>query len=185
MINSNIVDILKEKGVIFEEGLNVQEIDAIQRLYQIKFPPDLKELLMRALPVSDKFVNWRDLSQENINTINEKLNWPIDGIIYDIENNEFWYSSWGHRPDNLLEATMICRVEMEKVPRLIPIYAHRYLPSEPEEIGNPIFSINQTDIIYYGEDLLSYLLIEFKIKEVEDMNYKSIKKIRFWSDLQS
>lgn len=179
-----IIDILKRKGIIFESGLNLQEINMIENLYEINFPPDLKEFLSIALPISNEFVNWRDMSEDNVRNIKDILNWPLDGMIFDIENNQFWYSGWGIRPNDLEDAIELCKNEMKNVPKLIPICLHRYMPSEPQEIGNPIFSIYQTDIIYYGEDLLSYLQLEFDIKKYDDMDFDSIKDIRFWSDLQ-
>lgn len=181
----SIIETLKGKGILFEKGLSLQEINKIEGLYEINFPPDLKEFLCIALPVSNKFINWRDMSEGNIRSIKDKLSWPLEGMIFDIENNEFWYSGWGSKPNDLEEAIEICKNEFKKIPKLIPIYSHRYIPSEPQEVGNPIFSVYQTDIIYYGEDLLAYLQIEFDIKKYEDMDFESIKDIRFWSDLQS
>jgi hypothetical protein len=46
-------------------------------------------------------------------------------------------------------------------PTLIPIYAHRYLPAQPVLAGNPVFSVYQTDIMHYGNDLASYFAHEF------------------------
>jgi hypothetical protein len=184
MSYTSIIDLLKIKGIIFEDGLDLQEVNNIENIYEIKFPPDLKEFLSIALPVSNNFINWRDTSEENIKKISNRLNWPVEGMIFDIENNNFWYSAWGNKPNDLEEAIKICKNEMKKVPRLIPICSHRYIPSEPNEAGNPIFSVYQTDIIYYGEDLISYLQLEFDMKRYEDMDFESIKKIRFWIDLQ-
>ncbi|WP_440952204.1 hypothetical protein [Methanococcoides sp. FTZ1] len=104
-------------------------------------------------------------------------------MIFDIEHNNFWYEDWGTKPTNLLEAIELCRKEMEKVPKLIPIYSHRYISSEPEEKGNPVFSVYQTDIIYYGEDLLSYLMIEFNMKRHKEIDHTKIRNIRFWSEI--
>ncbi|MDP4119049.1 MAG: SMI1/KNR4 family protein [Bacillota bacterium] len=177
------VDSLKYKGISFESGLSLQEIDSVESLYDIKFPPDLKEFLCIALPITNNFVNWRDMSEGNIRSIKDRLIWPLEGMIFDIEHNEFWYSGWGIKPNDLKEAINVCKNEMTKVPKLIPIYSHRYIPSQPQEAGNPIFSVYQTDIIYYGEDLLSYLQIEFDIKKYSDIKFDSIKHIRFWSEL--
>lgn len=77
----------------------------------------------------------------------------------------------------------ICKNEMTKVPKLIPIYSHRYIPSEPQEAGNPVFSVHQTDIIYYGENLLSYLQVEFNAKKYSDIKSDSIRHINIWSEL--
>lgn len=45
-------------------------------------------------------------------------------------------------------------------PRLIPIYAHRFTPAAPSPSESPVFSVWQTDIIYYGANLLEYLTNE-------------------------
>ncbi|MCP4084980.1 MAG: hypothetical protein GY745_08005 [Actinomycetia bacterium] len=46
---------------------------------------------------------------------------------------------------------------MATAPMLIPVYAHRYLPSEPCRSGNPVLSVMQTDVIYYGQNLVEYV----------------------------
>jgi hypothetical protein len=47
------------------------------------------------------------------------------------------------------------------VPRLVPVFSHRYLPAEPHLSGNPVLSVYQTDIIYYGSNLKRYIAHEF------------------------
>ncbi len=180
-----IINKLKSKGILFESGLSEHEIENIESFYNIVIPPDLNEFLSIAHPVSNNFINWRDMNENNVNIIRDRLNWPLEGMIFDIENNSFWYKQWGPKPDNIEEAIKICKKELEKVPKLIPICSHRYIPSEPSEVGNPVFSVYQTDIIYYGENLTSYLEIEFNLKKHEDINFGSIKDIRFWSELVS
>ncbi|HEY6270031.1 MAG TPA: hypothetical protein VIX11_17150 [Candidatus Acidoferrum sp.] len=67
---------------------------------------------------------------------------------------------------------------------MIPIFSHRFLPAEPATAGNPILSVYQTDIIYYGTDLASYFANEFKfpIASWHD-GENSPRRIRFWSDI--
>ncbi len=66
-------------------------------------------------------------------------------------------------------------------PTLIPLIGHRFLPSEPNEAGNPVFSVYQTDIIYYGANLEHYFNNEFRgWSASEDGAYRQIP---FWSDL--
>jgi hypothetical protein len=53
----------------------------------------------------------------------------------------------------------------------------------PNESGNPIFSIYQLDIIYYGTNLEHYFANEFRYTKsgsYELENYPE-KKIEFWS----
>jgi hypothetical protein len=39
----------------------------------------------------------------------------------------------------------------------------RYIPAEPNESRNPVFSVHQTDIIHYGNDLADYFQREFQV----------------------
>jgi hypothetical protein len=54
--------------------------------------------------------------------------------------------------------------KLREYPRLMPIYGHRYIPCLPHEAGNPIFSVYQTDIIFYGFGLANYFQNEFQIE---------------------
>ena len=73
--------------------------------------------------------------------------------------------------------------EYEKAPNIIPIYGHRYIPYVKGCSDVPVFSIRGCDIIYYGENLISYLEIEFGIKDFDDLDYDKCKHIDFWSDI--
>lgn len=174
---------LKEKGVVFTNGMMENEIIEIEELYNVKFPPDLKEFFKFALPISEGFLNWNDKSKININRINNRFLEPLEGIIFDIEHNEFWMQGWGEKPSDIREAVKLATMYFNNAPKLIPIWYHRYIPSTPSEYGNPIMSVHQTDIIYYGENLLSYLLVEFGFKKREDIDFDNIKEIPFWSEI--
>jgi len=171
---------LEQAGVIFDSGLTETEVFAAETLYNFKFPPDLKEFLMFALPTSKGWINWRDLQNP---IIKEMFDWVYEGIYFDIEHNVFWLDEWGAKPSNLEEALSIAKEKIDEAPKLIPIFGHRYIPAFPNEINNPVFSVYQTDIIYYGSNLWNYLENEFyyyfqkpsyRIKE-------PIKRIEFWS----
>lgn len=75
------------------------------------------------------------------------------------------------------------RRNVAKEPLLIPLYRHRYLPAEPHAAGNPVLSVYQTDIIYYGSDLRSWLASEFGGLPHADAIAAPIRRIRFWSDV--
>ena len=155
-----IFDSLKQRGVLFASGLTDSEIAAIQQQFGFQFPPDLREFLQYSLPISNSFLNWRSDKPEDIL---KRINWPTEGICFDITNNIFWLKQWGSRPEKLDEALDIARRQVRKAPKLIPIFSHRYIPETPCIAGNPVFSVHQSDIIHYGYDLPSYLANEFKI----------------------
>ena len=50
--------------------------------------------------------------------------------------------------------------------------------------GNPVFSIYQADIIYYGFDLTDYYFHEFGFELLKSFNAThEPRKIAFWSEL--
>jgi len=103
--------------------------------------------------------------------------------LFDVENNNFWLKSWGEKPSGLEDKLLIAKKQMEAVPKLIPIMGHRYIPSEPNETGNPIYSVYQMDIIIYGENLWEYFELEFRKKQYSDIEFYLIKEVLFWHDI--
>jgi hypothetical protein len=69
------------------------------------------------------------------------------------------------------------------VPPLIPVFSHRFLPAEPSTEGNPVLSVYQTDIIYYGMNWGSYFASEFEFPPDQAIETDSPRRIRFWSDI--
>lgn len=159
---TGIVASLSQRGIKFEQGLSDQEIDSIQRSFKLTFPADLRAFLQTALPTGSRFPDWRNGERSDLKAL---LRWPVDGICFDVEYNDLWFSElFGDKPSSLQEAVAIVRRKVAEAPQLIPICGHRFIPSEPHLSGNPVFSVYQTDIIYYGSDLADYLSNEFKIE---------------------
>jgi hypothetical protein len=176
---AKLVDLLRQRGVVLEDGLTDAEVSKVESTFAFRFPPDLRDLLQNALPTSPKFPNWRSESEESLRG---RLDWPADGICFDIEHNGSWWEEWGPEPDDLSAAFEIARQHIAEAPTLIPIFSHRYIPDEPYAAGNPVFSVYQTDIIYYGVDLANYFANEFSSpREYELPNLDSVRRIRFWS----
>jgi hypothetical protein len=67
---------------------------------------------------------------------------------------------------------------------MVPVYAHRYLPAGRGTHGHPVLSIWQTDIIYYGTDLLDYVRQEFGGPRTDrtDKNWNPQATVPFWRD---
>lgn len=176
------VDCLRKAGVEFAAGLSELEFRQAEEAYEFVFPSDLREFLMFAFPVSRRWPNWRDTESSEIHDI---LNGPYDGICFDIEYNRFWPNGWGIRPEDVEEAFAIAKQHISAAPKLIPIYGHRYLPDRPREPGNPVFSVVQTDIIYYGSDLTEYFENEFyaQFRKAGYHINEPTRRIEFWSDI--
>ena len=64
----------------------------------------------------------------------------------------------------------------------MPVFGHRMIPDRPHLPGNPVFSVHQTDIIYYGCDLRDYFLHEFLCVNLGwwPMFASAIRPIEFW-----
>ncbi len=183
-----IIRKLKEKKVEFEHGLSDKEVEQVESQFGLQFPPDLRDFLQTELPVSENFINWRLglKSKSEAIYIRERIDWPFSGMVFDIEHNVFWMEEWGEKSNDINKNIMVAEIYYETYPKMIPIYSHRYIPSKPNEAGNPVFSIYQTDIIYYGYDLAHYLAHEFRFELSEKfLKIDEPKYIEFWGDIQS
>ena len=170
----SVIEQMKQAGVHFSVGLTDEEISKIEEIYKISFPQSLRAFYSIALPVcTDKrdFPKWNDFSQENIDFIREQMNLPYQWLKRDIENG-FWLPMWGKRSiDELLK----------NAPKLIPIYAHRYMPSI--NISNPpVLSTVGRDTIWYGFSLQDYLAREFCNERPLEEPFK-VAYVPLWSDI--
>ena len=172
------IELLHEAGVTLEAGLSDDELAGVESVFGFSFSPDHRELLATTLPTGDRWVNWRSDPAESIGS---RVAWPIDGVIFDVRHNAFWPQSWGPRPPDPEQAEIVARRMMAIVPLLAPLYGHRFMPASPAPAGSPVFSVYQTDVIYYGNDLADYFARELKVGEPA-ANRPAIR-IAFWSDL--
>ena len=85
---------------------------------------------------------------------------------------------WG-KPAAPDEQAEVVRAVVKVAPALIPLIAHRYIPEEPHESGNPIFSVMQSDVIYYGANLTEYFANEFGGTN----RIGAVRRIPFWSEM--
>lgn len=160
---------------IWAKGYTAAELDQAQAKYSLSFPPDLVALLRERRPAQGH--DWRT----DETAIRAALSWPLEGLLFDVENNGLWWPEWGERPDTAQARAQVLTEVVGAAPKLIPLLSHRYLPSEPREAGNPVLSIYQSDAIYYGADLEDYFEREFGNRRRPWP--AQVKPIRFWSDL--
>ena len=164
-----------------QEGLSQNEITHIEKLYNIFFPMELRKVLEQVLPVSEGFYNWRDFSKKNIQYIMNTIARPKKDF-FNNASEVYWNDEWGEEPKDNKEIEKVVRTKLANAPKLIPIYAHRYIPML-EGGTNPIFSIHGLDVICYGKNIDDYFQIEFGEKKQESIEYCKIKKIPFWSEV--
>lgn len=162
-------------GRTWASGYTQGELDEAQEKYDLLFPPDLVALFRERRPVLG--YDWRSDDKE----IRQMLSWPLEGLLFDVESNGLWWPEWGERPIEAKDRETVLGEVLAKAPALIPLISHRYLPTEPHEAGNPVFSIHQSDVIYYGADLADYF--ERELGDNRLPLRTPIKRIRFWSEL--
>jgi len=104
--------------------------------------------------------------------------------MFDVANNSFWHDSWGERPDEHRLALEVARRHLAEVPKLVPIYGHRFLPAGRGSHGHLVMSVWQTDIICYGADLVDYIEREFGQVQADgsDAPRSARATVEFWRD---
>jgi hypothetical protein len=179
---ANLVTEISNTGVPFDTGLTDAEVSSAEARYGFRFPPDLRAFLQAGLPRGTRFPDWRSGDEA---VLRDWLDLPRQGLHFDIEHKQFWLDEWGPRPPSSEESRRVVTGLVETAPRLIPVFAHRMMPAEPNLPGNPVLSVHQTDIIVYGVDLRDYLIHEFLARDgigvwpIPD----DIRRIPFWDSM--
>ncbi|MFK3679170.1 hypothetical protein ACI2IP_15705 [Microbacterium sp. NPDC090218] len=155
---ADCIAVLNAHNVSLDPGLSPAEIIEIERRYGFEFSPDHRQFLETALPTGDRWPDWRN---DSVESIQGRLDWPLDGVLFDVQHNSFWPSTWPSKPDVIEEQRRIATERVRSWPTLVPIYSHRYMPAAPARAGAPVFSVWQTDVIFYGDNLLDYFHREF------------------------
>lgn len=163
--------------VELDAALTDAEVERTERLFSFRFPPDLRAFLQTALPRSPHFPDWRS---GDVARLRHWLDAPRRGILFDVENNDYWHPDWAARPCMAEAALSVAAAGIQAAPRMIPVFGHRMMPAEPYRSGNPVFSIHQTDIVCYGFDLADSLRREFSLAGREAWP-DAIQPIPFWS----
>jgi hypothetical protein len=156
-------------------GYSAAELERASSRFGLSFPPDLTELLLDRRPVGG--TDWNDEQ-----AVRAQLAWPFEGLLFDVEQSGLWWPEWGERPNRAAERAEVLRGVVHRAPTLIPILGHRYIPASPNEAGNPVFSVYQSDIIHYGADLHDYLGREENGWDAEPWPRK-VREIEFWSEM--
>lgn len=158
--------------------MSERELDEVEAGWGFQFALEHRTLLSVGLPTGDsKWPDWRDGEAEDLT---ERLAWPMDGVLFDVERNGVWHPAWEPRPTGTEDALDAARTYLAQVPVMVPVHGHRYLPAGPSRTGMPVLSMYQTDIIYYGTDLVDYFHREFggAVEVPENHRYAEVP---FWS----
>jgi hypothetical protein len=159
-------------------GLTDAELNDVEQQFGFRFAADHRVFLRAGVPIGDRWPDWRC---GNPDQLRKRLDWPVDGVLYDVEHNALWLPDWGPRPRVLSNALAAARRHLASVPQLVPVCGHRYLPATPGESGYPVLSVYQTDIVPYGWDLRGYLRHEFGGEPLGEPPAEGVREVGFWS----
>jgi hypothetical protein len=161
-------------------GLSSAELAAVEREFAFSFADDHRAFLAAGLPYGRGWPDWRDGDRTELR---ERLAWPVEGVLFDVVENDFWYGAWGPRPDDAEAALAVARGRLVTAPRMVPVYSHRYLPAGHGTYGHPVLSVYQTDVICYGANLVEFLHEEFGLGERAVIPPAPRPTVDFWSRL--
>jgi hypothetical protein len=158
---------------VWTDGYSLGELEAAQERYGLRFPSDLLGLLLDRRPVDGW--DWRS----DDDGIRRAIQHPLKGLLFDLEHNGLWWPEWGERPSSADARAEVLTSAVNAAPRLVPLIGHRYISEKPNEAGNPVFSVMQSDVIYYGANLAEYLANEFE----GTYSVGPTRHIPFWSEM--
>lgn len=168
--------------VDIQPGLTDAEFATIEQRFGFEFASDHRAFLAAGLPVwtvgdddpgmaSWGWPNWRD---GDPGTLQRQVDHPT-AVVLDAVEEGYWPTEWRKRPAAPEQAMAKARARLLEVPRMVPVYAHRYLPSGRGTSGHPVLSIHSVhDTIVYGLDLADYVDHEFRVADVT---------VPFWRDV--
>lgn len=163
-----------------DKGLSRDELNEVEHTFGFRFNPDHRAVLSAGLPLGGRWPDWRDINGPDLR---RRLAEPVQGVLFDVSENGFWWPEWGDRPPDTVAALAKARSALREAPALVPIFGHRYTPALPQS-GLPVLSVVQTDVMVYGRDLADYLTREFGQGDTDPpVIAGQVREVPFWSDL--
>ncbi|MGE2835549.1 hypothetical protein [Mycobacterium sp. SMC-4] len=166
--------------VTIDPGLRDHEFHRLATEFGVEFADDHRAFLAAGLPVGPSWPDWRG---EGRRSLGKRMQMPAEGVLYAVEWQQFWPEGWGRQPARMKDALRSARYHLARVPQLIPVCSHHYLPAGRGSFGHPVLSVVQIDVGVRGADLLDYIEAEFGASERRAA--ATPPSVSFWSELVS
>lgn len=188
-VESVVASLRARTDLCCEDGLSAVELTRAEQRFGVRFPRLWRTVLgivhpvalpvpprgldgvLRWMPVPD----WRGRDPEATAGLVEA---PVQGVLFDVEENGFWWPAWGARPRQRARRMAVARERLGRVPRLVPLWSHLYVSSDD---GSPVLSIVQTDLCSPADSLVGLL----RGHDRADVDAAELRghRVEFWSDL--
>lgn len=155
-------------------GLSDDEVAHIESSFGFTFADDHRDFLTTGVPTGEGWPNWRIAGR----ALDRQLRLPVDGILFAVEWQQFWDDGWGKRPARMKDALRSALYQLARVPRLVPVHSHHFLPAGRGASGHPVLSIFQADIRVVAADLADYVARLSAPSEPAT----AVPTVGFWSD---
>ncbi|UXA20674.1 hypothetical protein KXD98_08735 [Mycobacterium sp. SMC-4] len=165
-------------SIRIEPGLSDDEIACAEVELGFSFAEDHRALLASGLPVGTGWPNWR--TPDGRRSALRHLRSPVEGILFAVEWTSFWDDRWGRRPAQMKHALRSAAYHLARVPQMVPVHAHCYLPAGHGSSGHPVLSIYQAAISIAGAELRDY--VECGILGATPAPEPAVSTVDFWSD---
>lgn len=155
-------------------------VSEVEEYFGHKLPEDVIWLASNIRDIDGHILRWT----KGVSEIKAFENWVFQGIEFDVRNGK-WPKAWGEMPDAMENRLSRLNELSASWPKLIPLTNHRALPVDPPETNNPVFSIMQTDIIYYGCSLSDWFKLDHAGTRSDYVSHHTgepIRRIPAWSD---
>ncbi|KAA2217671.1 hypothetical protein [Chryseobacterium sediminis] len=159
------------------QGLSEEQIDQVEKKYQVSFTSEHKAFL-KILHAIDKkeiveyedegeliteecifFYNWLENEKEII----AQTKYFYKGIWNDVTSvNHVWLKSWGIKPKSIEKKKQIFDEWFSKLPQLLPVRDSAYIVSNENLKWNPVIGGSGSGVVILGWDFRTYLLYELR-----------------------
>ena len=159
-------------------GLTDAEFTRVESDFGFEFVDDHRAFLAVGLPQGDSWPDWRSGTRRLLRSVTQL---PVDGVLFAVEWNDYWDDRWERRPARMKDALRTARYRLERVPRMVPVFGHYFLPAGRGSSAHPVLSVYQTEISCYADDLAH--LIDKHFGDGQQRPPTVRPTVEFWSDL--